>query len=141
VSAFLLDTNVLSESSRKAPDPKVVQWLESANNRGLFTSVLALAEIRLGIELLDAGRRRLELEQWFEGMLLPSFQSRVLPVTREIANRWAVMSAGMQRRGRQVATIDGLIAATAVEGGRTIVTRDVADFTGLGASVLNPWEA
>lgn len=63
MSTFLLDTNVLSESSRKAPDSKVVNWLQSIPDAALFTCVLPLAEIRLGIELLGAGKKRAELER------------------------------------------------------------------------------
>lgn len=117
MSAFLLDTNVLSESSRKAPEPTAVNWLISTPDELLFTSVLALAEIRFGIELLDAGKRRPELERWFESILLPSLQTRIFPVNQSIADRWAVLSAKLQREGRQIASIDGLIAATAVEKG------------------------
>ena len=68
MSAFLLDTNVLSESTRKAPDPTVISWMRSTPDEALFTSVLALAEIRLGIEMLDPGKKRSRLERSFEGI-------------------------------------------------------------------------
>ena len=140
MSGFLLDTNVLSEFSRKAPDQRVKDWVTAADDALLFTSALALAEIRLGIELLDPGKRRSELEQWFEGDLLGTFGKRVLAVNREIADRWAVLFASLQRQGRPLATIDGLIAATALEHGLTMVTRDVNDFAGTGVTIFNPWD-
>lgn len=90
MSSFLLDTNVLSESSRRTPDPKVLNWLKSVPENSMFTSVLVLAEIRLGIELLDSGKRRTDLERWFEAVLLPSFRDRIYPVNRRIADRWRV---------------------------------------------------
>jgi toxin FitB len=70
-----------------------------------------------------------------------SFQTRLLPVTQAVADRWAVLSARMQRRGTPLATIDGLIGATAREHGLIITTRNVEDFAGLGIEILNPWES
>jgi len=75
-----------------------------------------------------------------EGILLPSFQGRIFPVNQSIADRRAVLYAPLQRKGRQVGVVDGLIAATAIEHGLTIVTRDVNDFSGFGVTVFNPWE-
>ena len=72
--------------------------------------------------------------------MLPSFQDRIYPVNRPIADRWAVLSAQMQRKGKRIAAIDGLIAATALENGLTVVTRDLGDFDGACAPILNPWD-
>jgi predicted nucleic acid-binding protein len=141
VTGFLLDTNVLSEFSRNGePNPRVRTWLFAAPPDLLYASVLTTAEIRRGIELLAAGKRRHELEVWLENILVESFQLRLLPVTRTIADRWAVISASAQRSGLHVAIFDGLIAATALEHGLTVVTRNVKDFAGTGAAIFNPWE-
>jgi predicted nucleic acid-binding protein len=116
VSAFLIDTNVLSEFSRRGdPDQRVKNWLKAAAPGSLYASVLTLAEIRRGIEMLPASKRRSQLEQWLEGELLESFGTNLLPVTRAIGDRWAVLSARAQRRG-------------------------VKDFLDLGVSIFNPWE-
>ncbi len=140
MSGFLLDTNVLSETSRKTPDSIVVKWLVAAAKDQLFTSVLALAEIRLGIELLDESKRRSELKRWFEEILLPSFQNRILSVNQSIADRWAIFTAQARRQGRSLLIADGLIAATALEHRLVIVTRNVKDFDELGVEIFNPWE-
>ena len=140
MSGFLVDTNVLSELSRKEPDQRVRQWLSEADDDQVFTSALALAEIRFGIELLSPGRRRSDLQHWFEGELLIYFSGRALPVTQSVADGWAVLSAQMQKKGRRVAIVDGLIAATAAENGLTVVTRDINDFSDLGVELLNPWK-
>jgi len=72
--------------------------------------------------------------------LRPSFETRLLPVTQAVADRWAVLSARIRQRGTPLATIDGLIGATALEHGLTVATRNVKDFAGLGIEILNPWE-
>ena len=140
---FLLDTNVLSEFSRRgAPDQRVKSWLETAVPGSLYVSVLTLAEIRRGIELLPASKRRGQLEQWLENDLLASFDdANVLPVTKAIGDRWAVLSALAQGKGIQPSVIDGLIAATALEHDLTLVTRNVTDFERLGVAIFNPWDS
>ena len=142
MSGFLLDTNVLSEFKRRgAPDPHVRAWLKAADPDLLWASVFSFGEIRKGIERLAPGRRRTELEEWLERDLEQWFEERLLPVTKAIADRWGILSARELIRGRPLPNIDGVIAATALEHDLTLVTRNVKDFTGLGARVLNPWEA
>ena len=140
MTGSLLDTNVLSEFSRTgAPDRRVDHWLDSQPEESLFASVLTLAEIRRGIELLPASKRRTQLDEWLVD-LESSFATRLLPITKAIADRWAVLSAQAQLRGTPLANIDGLIAATAFEHDLTLVTRNVKHFAGLGVKVFNPWE-
>jgi predicted nucleic acid-binding protein len=110
-------------------------------DRFLFTRVLPLAEIRQGIELCEPGKRRAALEEWLEQDLRRSFETRLLPVTQAVADRWAVLSARMQQRGTPLAAIDGLIGATALEHGLTVATRNVKDFVGLGIEIFDPWES
>ena len=141
MTGFLLDTNILSEFARTGePDPHVDRWLKATAEEFLFASVLTFAEIRRGIELLHAGKRRTQLEQWQDD-LVASFAMRLLPVSEAIADRWAVLSAQTQRKGFTLANIDGLIAATALEHALTLVTRNVRDFTGVAVPLFNPWEA
>lgn len=103
---------------------------------------MTLAEIRRGIELLPAGKRREQLHVWLEAELITSFlTSNILPVTRAIGDHWAVLSVRAQEKGIQIAVMDGLIAATALEYGLTLVTRNVKDFAGLAVSIFNPWES
>jgi predicted nucleic acid-binding protein len=99
VTGFLLDTNVLSEFARTGkPDQHVDRWLKITAEESLFASVLTFGEIRRGIELLPLGKRRTQLEQWQEH-LVASFENRLFPVTKAIADRWAVLSAQTQRKG------------------------------------------
>jgi len=123
VRGFLVDTNVLSEfSKRGAPDQRVKSWLVAAVPGSLYVSVLTLAEIRRGIELLSPSKRRDQLEQWLENDLLEPFDNaNVLPVTKAIAERWAALSA----RAHDL----------------ILVTRNVKDFEQLGVVLFNPWES
>jgi len=84
--------------------------------------------------------RRTRPERWPEIDLLPWFDGRILPVTKPIAERWGVLDAQCQLRGTPANTADGMIAATALEHGLTVVTRNVKDFAGLGVAIFNPWE-
>ena len=141
MAGSLLDTNVLSEFARaQAADQRVDRWLKATPDETLFASVLTFAEIRRGIELLPTGKRRTQLEEWQDDLQV-SFADRLLPVTKAIGDRWAVLSAQAQRRGTPLAIMDGFIAATALEHDLTVATRNVKDFAGLGVTVFNPWEA
>jgi predicted nucleic acid-binding protein len=141
MTGFLLDTNVLSEFARRgAPNANVKLWLTNTDDRLLFTSVLAMAEIRQGIELCEPGKRRTELERWLDQDLRQSFANHLLPVTEAVGNRWAVLSARMQQCGTPVAAIDGLIAATALEHDLVLTTRNIKDFARLGVEIFNPWD-
>jgi len=137
---FLLDTNVSSELMRPIPNPAVRQWLNAQFESSLYLSVISAGEIRKGFILLVPGRRRTQLEYWFNHTLLPAFSGRILPVTEVVAERWGEITATRQRMGKPLAIADGLIAATALEHHLTLVTRNVKDFTGLNLPILNPWE-
>src|SRR5271165_6640223 len=142
MSGFLLDTNVLSEFNRRGdPNPRVKQWLEVADPGSLYASVLTLAEIRFGVELLPTSKRRTLLAEWLDRDLPAWFDGRVLPVDRSIGDRWGVLRAQAQMKGRPLSVVDGLLAATALEHGLTMVSRNVGDFAAVGLVVVNPWEA
>ena len=134
MSGFLLDTNVLSEFNRTGePDGRVRQWLTATPLDSLYVSVITLAEIQFGIELLVPGKRRAQLERWMDHDFNSWFPSRILPVDTDIVKRWAQLMAGRQRLGRPLANFDGLIAATALRHGLTLATRDVTDFHDLAS--------
>src|SRR5258708_7428087 len=142
MSGFLLDTNVISEFARpdNKPDQRVKQWLEAADSNSLYASVLTFGEIRRGIERLDPGKRRTHLETWLEKDLHQWVENRLLSIDEAIANRWGLLAAAAQRNGTPLAIVDGLLSATALEHTLTVVTRNSADFTSAGVSILNPWQ-
>src|ERR1019366_1519582 len=140
MNGFLIDTNVLSEYNRPgSPNAGVKRWLETTSRELQHVSVITLAEIQKGIELLDEGKRRTQLEQWLTQDLETWFSGRVLYVDRQVSRRWASLVAQGTRRGRPLPTVDSLIAATALAHDLTIVTRNVRDFETTGAATLNPW--
>jgi len=105
VSGSLLDTNVLSEFKRRAPDPHVRDWLRATDPDLVWVSVLSFGELRKGIERLAPGKRRTELEAWLENDLEQWFEERVLQVTKAIAERWGVLSARALERERRFRTL------------------------------------
>ena len=142
MNGFLLDTNVLSEFKRRGePDPHVREWLRATDPDLLWASVLSFGEIRKGIERLAVGKRRTDLEHWFEHDLDQWFEERLLPVTKAVAERWGVLSARALDYGTPLPNVDGLIAATALEHDLILVTRNVKDFVGLEVTIVDPWGA
>lgn len=141
MSGFLLDTNVPSELVRPQPEPRVKAWVAAQSLEDLFMSAVSFGELRRGIILRAPGKRRTELESWLETDMAGLFFGRILPVTKEIADRWGVLDATCQLRGKPANTIDAMIAATAFEQGLTVVTRNVKDFAVLGVELISPWES
>ena len=137
---YLLDTCVISEAVRKKPEPGVMAWLAAQDEDHLFMSVLTLGELHKGIARLDDPARRSTLEAWVAADLLRRFTGRIIPVDPEIAARWGRISGAAERSGRVIPVIDGLLAATALENGLTLVTRDVSHMEPAGVDLLNPWE-
>lgn len=138
--SYLLDTCVVSELSRPRPNVGVVTWVSEANVGSLHLSAITVGEVRRGALRLPAGKRRTSLADWSE-KVGQSFWGRVLPIDESVAVRWAEISARAEQSGRPGSFADGLIAATALERGLTLVTRNVMDFEPFGVSLLNPWTA
>jgi predicted nucleic acid-binding protein len=136
---MLLDTCVVSELARPEPDPRVLAWLDSVNDAALRVSVLTLGEIKKGADLLEGGPRKVRVEAWLDE-LRATFADRILPVDEAVALRWGAISAASRRAGRVRPAIDCLLAATAVCHELKLATRNVADFDGTGAVIVNPWE-
>jgi hypothetical protein len=138
---YLLDTNVISEWTRPRPDPAVVAWLEGADEDALYLSVLAFAEIRLGIELLPRGRKRTRLSAWLDGDLAARFEGRIIGIERDVAEAWAAIVARGRARGASLPILDAFKAATALVHQLTLVTRNERDLGGLDVPIVNPWRA
>ena len=137
---LLLDTNVLSEVQRPAPDPKVLGWLDGVDEDRAFISVASIAELRRGVGLLPNGRRRAALELWLANDLPARFADRILPIDRPVAERWGDLMARSRRTGVALSVMDGFFAATALANRLTLVTRNVKDFESFDVPLLNPWD-
>ena len=138
---FLLDTNVVSELRRTASgnaDRNVVAWARSVPAAQLFLSAISVQELEIGALLAERRdpAKGAVLRNWLEEQVLPAFSDRILPVDTAVARRSAALHVPDPRPVR-----DGLIAATALVHGMTVVTRNVADFRPTGVRITNPWNA
>ena len=138
-NGFLLDTNIPSELMRPRPEPKVTDWIAAQDISVLFLSVVSIGELETGFTTMQDAVRRTRLEMALQRHLAILFPGRVLPVTQTIATRWGRLDGLRQLSGRPLSAADGMIAATALEHGLTVVTRNVKDFEQLGVPILNPW--
>ena len=141
MSGFLLDTNCISEVIRPKPDPRVVDWMRAVDESLLYLSILTLGEIRAGAAVLPHSKRRAYLENWLELDVRVRFSGRILGIDDVVADRWGWLTAEAERKGRPLAAVDGLLAATALEYNLTVVSRNVGDFESTHVPILNPWEA
>jgi hypothetical protein len=137
---YLLDTNVISEWTKPKPDAKVVAWLESVDEANLYLSVLAFAEVRLGIERLPLGPKRERLTVWLDQDLGERFAGRIIAIDRDIAEGWAVLVARGRAQGSPPSILDAFLAAIALVHGMTLVTRNLRDVAPLGIAVFSPWQ-
>ena len=138
MSGFLLDTCALTELMRPSPNPGVEAWFEQTPESRMYVSVLAIAELYRGIELLPASRRRSELEAKI-AEFIDRFGERMLPFDLHDAARWGRLDAQSSSNGRTPPMTDGMLAAVALERHLSIVTRNTRDFDGSGAPTVNPW--
>ena len=137
---YLLDTCVISELVAKEPDPGVVKWIDSVDEERLFLSSITIGEIKKGIEKLIASDRRMVLAEWLEDELLIRFKDKVLPIDTAVMLVWGKLVADLEKQGKPMPAIDSLLAATALQGSLTLVTRNEDDFAHCGTAVVNPWE-
>ena len=137
---IILDTNVVSEMMRPAPDASVVAWLNRQDIPTLHLTAVSLAELRFGIALLDEGRAQADLTRRLLMMLDRVFQGRILPFDLAAADAFGDRMAAARRSGRSVGFQDGMIGAIVAASGSVIATRDTSPFEAMGLSVHNPWE-
>lgn len=136
---LLLDTNVLSEVTKLRPDEAVLKWLHGLDEDRTFISIMSIAEIRRGVALMDSGRKRDALDDWLTHDLPQRFENRIISVEGPVALAWGDLMALAKRSGRGLASMDGLIAATAVAHQLALATRNTKDFEGFGINIIDPW--
>ena len=136
---ILVDTNVVSEPLRKAPESRVVEWLDMQALETLYLSAITVAELRFGVRSLPAGRRRARLHEDLEQQVLPMFAGRVLAFDLAASLTYAELMAKAQSDGRAISTPDGYIAATAAANAMMVATRDTAPFEAAGLKTVDPW--
>ena len=137
---ILLDTNVISEPQRREPDARVLEWIDAQALETLYLSVVTVAELRAGITLIPAGKRRDSLHDNLEKRLLPMFANRVLSFDMACTKAYAELLAKSRAVGLAIETADAFIAAIALTNGFAVATRDTGPFEAAGVTVINPWE-
>jgi predicted nucleic acid-binding protein len=135
----LVDTCVLSEVRHPKGDPVVRERFEALADESIYLSVITIGELTKGIEKLQASKKKTALKTWLS-RVIASAGGRILSVDLETAVIWGEIVAKAEAKGRQIAPIDGVIAATAIQHGLHLMTRNVSDFEPTDAMLINPWE-
>lgn len=137
---YLLDTNVLSEWMRPQPAPAVLDWVGQQSPDRLYTSAITVAEIGAGLALMPPGQRQRALQAAAGAMFEQDFAGRLWAFDVAAVHVYAMVKAQRSRAGRPIGHADAQIAALALLHQATLVTRNVAEFTGIDAlSLINPW--
>lgn len=133
---YLLDTVILSELRKRDRDPRVVDWVQSVEPADLFLSAITVGEIELGVEKQRKANPAFadELGRWLD-LLLQAYHDRILPLDTAVARRWGRLAGKLGNK-----SLDLAIAATALEHGLTVATRNVSDFAPTGVSTLDPFK-
>jgi toxin FitB len=135
---LLLDTCAISELRKPRPSARFSAWFESCDERLFYLSSITLGELRYGMDLLPAGKRKTKLLTWYAQVCL-SYRGHIVTPSLEVCELWGEMRARRQQMGQPLGMADGLIAASALAAGMALVTRNTNDFEGLGIEILNPW--
>ena len=135
----LVDTCVLSEVRHPHGNPQVREQFQALSSEAIYLSVLTLGELKKGIEKLKRGAKKKTLNVWLDQMIRSS-EDRILPIELETAVIWGEITAKSEAKGKPLPPVDGLIAATAIQHGLHLMTRNVADFEPTGVMLINPWE-
>lgn len=137
---IVLDTNVLSALMRDEPDPAVITWLDAQPAESIWTTAITVFEVRTGLELLDATRRRQRLEAAFERLLDDDLDGRVLAFDVPAAQAAGTLVARRQRAGRSVEVRDAQIAGISLARKAILATGNTRHFTQTGVRLTNPWK-
>ena len=136
---YLLDTCVISELVKPAPNRKVVDWLNEVSSKALFLSVITIGEIEKGLTKLPDSKKKERLTSWLN-TLLNEYQERILPVDLMVAENWGVLQGNAEMAGTPMSSIDSLLAATTYTHNLTLVTRNESDFVPGITPIINPWK-
>ena len=137
---ILLDTNVISELMKPAPDAGVRAWILAQRRENLFTCTIAVAEVLSGLDLMPAGKRRTQLLERTEFMFANLFTGRILDFDLAAARHLGPVLKAARAAGKPIDEVDALIAAIALSHHFAVATRNIAHFRGTGIKLINPWD-
>jgi toxin FitB len=136
---IVLDTNVISEITRQAPEPGVISWLDALPVAEVATTAITAAELLYGVARLSSGRRKTELAAAVRELLSDDFAGRVLPFDDRAAPRYADIVSARDQLGRPIGIADAQIAAICRSLDAALATRNITDFDETGIELINPW--
>ncbi|MET4130839.1 type II toxin-antitoxin system VapC family toxin [Roseovarius sp. MBR-6] len=138
---IILDTNVISELLRPAPEPKVEHWLSAQDGLSIYLTSISEAELRYRLAIMGQAARRAALVDAVDRVLREDFAGRILPFDSDAAQSYATIAAARRAVGQPIAQVDCQIAAIAHARGATVATRNTPDFEGCEIDLINPWTA
>lgn len=138
---IVLDTNVLSELWRVAPNSEVLAWIDDQAVETLYLSAITVAELRFGLATMTKGKRRTTYQERLEHEVLPAFAGRVLSFDLGASEAYARLMTRARTAGKAISNADGYIAAIAALHGFAVATRDIGPFKAAGVAVINPWRS
>ncbi len=136
---YLLDTCVVSEFTRRAPEDRIISWVKSMDEAMLFISTITIGEIKNGIESLPDSQRKNDLLVWLNDGVIKRFGQRILSLDTQTMLVWGGLRSRTNRMGAKMALFDSLIAATALQNNLIVATRNTPDFIASGVQLVNPW--
>ncbi|WP_455922833.1 PIN domain-containing protein [Pseudomonas putida] len=136
---IFLDTNVLSETLRRAPHEQVLEWLSRQPRAAVFTTTVTKAELLYGATALPDGQRKLSLLAAISGIFNEDFAGRVMCFDGDAADAYAQICAKRKAQGKPISQFDAMVAAIAKSRGASLATRNVKDFVGCDIEVIDPW--
>lgn len=137
---IVLDTNVLSELTRRNPDPEVLAWLDSLSGSEVLTTAITAAELLYGMAKLPSGRRKDTFVAAVQELLDVDLRGRVESFDRGAASHYATLVSQRERLGRPISVADAQIAAICRRLSVPLATRNTADFEHTGVALVNPWQ-
>jgi toxin FitB len=137
---IILDTNVVSEPRRPAPDPRVRSWFDAQDVDRLYLTTTVIGELAVGIERMPSGRRRADFRSWLDGLISEDFAGRILVFDVAAALIYGKLVAAALARGRPPTVGDAQIAAVAQRDGMAVASRDIRGFDSLDVSIIDPWQ-
>lgn len=138
---ILCDTNVISELWKAKPQPNVLRWIDAQLVETLYLSTISVAELRFGLAVMPAGRRRTTFQDRLENEVLPAFGDRVLAFDLKASRAYGERLAQARAVGKAIGAADGYIAAIAASAGLIVASRDTSPFRAAGVQVIDPWVA
>lgn len=141
MNMIIVDTNVISELMRPAPEPKVAQWLSAQDGLSIYLTAISEAELRYGLAIMENGKRRAALIDAVDCILREDLSGRILPFDSKAALSYATIAAARRAAGRPISQADCQIAAIAHARGASVATRNTPDFEDCQIDLINPWTA